>query len=96
MGAFISLPNRQAGIDVGLKIPFTRTLFKRNILKLSVLFPIRCPGFAVSKQHYWEIDYWTTTRARVRKALREHFDITAEYTPVLDHYHRFFELKKRS
>ena len=89
----VSVPHRRTGLDIALKFPFIRTLLKRDILKLSLLVPVRFPGFAVSKQHYWEIDWWTMKLGRVRAAMRKHFTIVAERTPPLDHYHHFFMLR---
>lgn len=92
----ISVPHRRTGIEVVLKFPGIRTLAKREFIDLALRVPIRFPGFAVSKQHYWEIDGRTTRLKAVRDALSEHLDITRETTPVLDPYRRFFELRKRA
>ncbi len=89
----VSVPHRRTGIDIALKFPFIRTLLKRDILRISLLAPVRFPGFAVSKQHYWEIDWWTTPVRKVRRAMRKHFIILSERTPPLDHYHHFFMLR---
>jgi SAM-dependent methyltransferase len=91
----VSVPHRRTGLDVVVKFPFIRTLVKRDFLHLSLLVPIRFPGFAVSGQHYWEIDGWTTPLSKVRRALRKHFDIIEELTPPIDYYHRFFKVRKR-
>lgn len=90
--AAVSLPHRQTGFDVAFKFPFIRTLTSRNVLSFSLLVPVRFPGFAVSGQHYWEIDWWTTSIRAVRAAMRRHFTIEREFTPPLDQYHRFFLL----
>jgi hypothetical protein len=94
--AAVSLPHRQTGLAVALKFPFIRSLTGRSIAAFSLLAPVRFPGFAVSGQHYWEIDWWTTSLRTVRRAMREQFRIRREFTPPLDHYHRFFLLDSKA
>jgi hypothetical protein len=92
--AIISVPHRRTGVEIVLKFPFIRSLLKRHFINIAVTLPVKFPGFAVSKQHYWEIDGYTTKLSLFRKVLGEHFTIMKERVPVLDFYHRFFILKK--
>lgn len=94
-GAIISVPHRRAGFEIVFKFPFIRTLFKRDSLRLAWFMPVRFPGFAISGQHYWEIDSWTTSLKRFRSILGQHFNIIGEKTSPLDSYRRFFSLKKK-
>jgi SAM-dependent methyltransferase len=92
----VSVPHRRTGLELVLKFPFIRTLTGRNYLNLPLLVPIRFPGFAVSGQHYWEIDGRTTRLRDARAMFESSCEIVAEATPVLDSYHRFFALRKRA
>lgn len=93
-GALISVPHRRTGFELILRFPYIRSLLKREFIRLALLFPVKFPGFAVSKQHYWEIDGMTTSLRSFRAMLRKYFIITKEVTPPLDCYRRFFFLKK--
>ena len=93
-GAVISVPHRRTGIEFVIKFPFIRSLLKRDYLRLALLFPVRFNGFEDSGQHYWEIDWYTTSLKTFRNALEEFFSIEREETPVLDPYRRFFHLTK--
>jgi SAM-dependent methyltransferase len=88
----ISVPHRRTGFEMAFKFPFIRSLFKRDFLRIAIRFPIRFPGFAISRQHHWEIDGQTTRLRNFRMALRKNFNIVKEATPVLDFYKRFFYL----
>jgi ubiquinone/menaquinone biosynthesis C-methylase UbiE len=92
----VSVPHRRTGFELVLKFPFIRTLTGKTYLNLPLLVPIRFPGFAVSGQHYWEIDGRTTRLKDARAMFESSCRIVAEYTPVMDSYHRFFVLKKRA
>lgn len=88
----ISVPHRRTGFEITLKFPFIRSLFKKDFLRFAIRFPIRFPGFAISGQHYWEIDGHTTYLKDFRLLLRKNFNIIREVTPILDFYKRFFYL----
>ena len=90
----ISVPHRRTGLELVIKFPYIRSILKRDFVRLALLVPVRFPGFAVSKQHYWEIDGRTTTLKEFRKILGGFYTVRRELTPVLDPYRRFFELKK--
>jgi SAM-dependent methyltransferase len=92
--ACISVPHRRTGFELVLRFPFIKTLTGRELLRLALYVPVRFPGFAVSKQHYWEIDGRGMTLNRFREALRTHFLVESERTPILDSYRRFFLLEK--
>ncbi len=92
--ALISLPNRSTGFEFVFKIPFIQTLFKKRFFDINIEFPVRFPGFAESDQHYWEIDFFTTSKKKVRKTFERHFTIKDEFQPPLNKYHRFFILEK--
>lgn len=91
----ISLPRRHTGFEIVVKIPFIYTLFKRTFFNISLLFPVRFPGFKESDQHYWEIDFWTTRTKDVESVLKKYFTIEKKFRPVLNKYHQFYVLKKR-
>ncbi|MEK7539482.1 MAG: class I SAM-dependent methyltransferase, partial [Patescibacteria group bacterium] len=77
-GVIISVPHRRAGFEIIFKFPFIRTLFKKDFLRLAWFMPVRFPGFAISGQHYWEIDGWTTSLKYFRSILSQHFNIIGE------------------
>ncbi len=91
----ISLPRRQTGFNFVIKIPFIQTLFKKKFFDLSILFPVKFPGFAESDQHYFEIDFWQVSLRDVRKKITKHFNILKEFSPPLNKYHRFYVLEKK-
>lgn len=91
----ISVPHRRSGFEFVFKFPFIRSLLKRNYVRLALLFPVKFPGFVVSKQHYWEIDGWTLRLRHFRNILKANFHIISEKTPVLDPYRRFFYLERK-
>lgn len=95
-GGVISVPHRRTAFEIVIKFPYIRSILKRDYVQLALRFPVRFPGFAVSTQHYWEIDGKTTTLSTFRTAVQKHFTITKETTPVLDSYRRFFELTKNT
>jgi SAM-dependent methyltransferase len=92
----ISVPHRRTGFELALKFPFMRSLIHRDVVRLAFLIPIRFPGFAVSKQHYWEIDGRTTKLSAFRALLQDVGRITEERTAVLDPYRRFFVVEKNT
>jgi len=94
--AVVSLPHRHAGIDLVCKFPYIRSLLGRDFIRLLLTVPIKFPGFAVSKQHYWEIEREVTTLGDVRAALRKHFIIEREERAELDAYRHFFVLRKHT
>lgn len=93
--AIISLPRRHMVFEAVLKFPGIRTLFKRHFLDLSVVIPLRFPGFAESGQHYWEIDQWTVSLAEVKRKMETYFQVRRIFSPPLNKYHVFFLLEKR-
>lgn len=92
----VSLPHRHTGVDMVLKFPYIRSLLRRDFLRLLLTVPITFPGFAVSKQHYWEIEREVTTLGDVRAALKKHFTIEREERAELDAYRHFFVLQKHA
>lgn len=94
--AVISVPHRRTGLELVFKFPFIRSLLKRDFVRIALLVPVKFPGFAISGQHYWEIDGRSTSLKYFRKVLSERFHIEKEKTAPLDPYRRFFYLKKKS
>lgn len=90
----LGVPHRRTGIEIVLKFPYIRSIIGRDFLRLALRIPVRFPGFAVSKQHYWEIDGHDMPLSRFRAALRERYVIEEEVTPLLDLYRRFFIVQK--
>jgi ubiquinone/menaquinone biosynthesis C-methylase UbiE len=88
----ISVPYRRTGFELILKFPFIRSVLKKDFLRLAVRLPVRFPGFAVSGQHYWEIDGYTLSLGDFKKDLEIIFKINEHQTPVLDFYKIFFRL----
>jgi len=91
----ISLPNRHTGFEFIFKFPFIQTLLKKNFLDLNFQIPVKFPGFKESGQHYWEIDFWTTSQAKVEKSLKRNFEILNKFKPPLNKYHQFYVLKRK-
>lgn len=92
----ISIPHRRTGFELVFKFPYARSLVKKDYLRLALRLPVKFPGFAISKQHYWEIDWYTTKLSKVRSLFKSKCKITSETTPVLDMYRRFFVLEKKN
>ncbi len=90
----ISVPYKSTYFEFVFKFPFVRTIFRRLFLDFHLRIPLVFGGIGVSGQHYWEIDLFETPLRKVRSAIRKFFQIEKEISPVLDHYHRFFVLKK--
>lgn len=90
----ISLPRRHTGFNFIFKMPFIQTIFKKKFFDLSLLFPVKFPGFEESDQHYWEIDFWQTSLKDVKEKIKKHFKILKEFSPPLNKYHYFFVLEK--
>ena len=93
--AIISVPHRRTGFEIVFKFPFIKTLLKRDFLRLAWFVPVKFPGFAISGQHHWEIDGWTTSLKHFRSILSKNFNIIEEKTSPLDSYRHFFSLKKK-
>jgi ubiquinone/menaquinone biosynthesis C-methylase UbiE len=92
----ISLPFRSTYFELVIKFPFIRTLLKKHWLDLTLRKGVKFPGFEAGGQHYWEIDQHQYKLKNIKKILKEHFDIVREFSPVLDKYHYFFVLKKKT
>ncbi len=91
----ISIPHRRSGVELVFKFPYIRSLIKRELVDLKILFPIKFPGFAVSRQHHWEIDRSQFPLRKIRSIINKNFEIKKELTPALDFYRRFFVLDKK-
>ncbi len=91
----ISLPYRSTGFEFIFKFPFIRTLFKKDFLRLFYRISLRFKGFESSGQHYWEIDSGKWKLRKIRKVLKEDFNIFKEVSPPLDSFHYFFVLEKK-
>ena len=91
----ISLPSRLTIFKFIFKFPFIQTFFKKSFLDLSFQFPVKFPGFEVSSQHYWEIDFWTTSRRKVENSIRRNFKILNKFKPPLNKYHQFYVLEEK-
>lgn len=90
----ISVPYRLTSFEFIFKFPGIRSLLHRDYLKLAFDIPLKFPGFAISTQHYWEIDNDEFPIERIRESLETSFEIEKEDRPVLDRYHVFFTLKE--
>lgn len=92
----ISVPHRRTGVEFIFKFPYIRSMLAKDYLRFAFRIPVRFPGFATSKQHYWEIDGHTTRLNTFRQVIGQHFVIIKEETPVMDMYRRFFSLRKKT
>ncbi|MCB9805880.1 class I SAM-dependent methyltransferase [Candidatus Nomurabacteria bacterium] len=92
----ISIPYRMTSFEFIFKFPGIRSLLHKDYLRLAFDIPLRFPGFAVSTQHYWEIDNGEFPIYRIRKSLKTSFNIQKEERPVLDRYHVFLTLTPNS
>jgi hypothetical protein len=92
----VSVPHRRTGFEIVCRFPFIRSLLRKDFVRFALLVPVKFPGFAISGQHYWEIDGWSFPLKRFRQVLKVHFDIVQEKTPPLDPYRRFFYLAKKN
>jgi len=90
----ISVPQRVTCFECVLKIPFMRTLIKRNFIDLSICIPLKFPK-GISKQHHWELDFWQYSRKTFRNILGKVGVVVSEFSPALDKYHRFFVIEKK-
>jgi ubiquinone/menaquinone biosynthesis C-methylase UbiE len=90
----ISLPYRSTYFEFVLRVPFMRTLFKKDFFSWLIRIPLRFKGIAYSGQHYWEIDGRNYPLKRVMRLLEERFTSVRKIRPVLDGYRLFFVLKK--
>jgi SAM-dependent methyltransferase len=91
----VSVPHRRTGFEIVFRFPFVKTLTGNDHVRVAFRVPVRFPGHEISKQHYWEIDWYTTRLSKVRALFRTHSTIVREHTPPLDMYRRFFILEKR-
>lgn len=92
----ISLPYRHASFQAVFKFPFVRTILRgKTFLDFCIRIPLKFIGFENSGQHYWEIDGGEYKIRKIRRILKEYFEVEKEVRPVLDSYHEFFILKKR-
>ena len=92
--AVISLPYRSTVFELVLKLPFMRSLFKKNFLDIVMRIPLRFGGFETSGQHYWEIDSSEFSLRKVREEVSKHFKIVTEERAALDPFHYYFVLEK--
>ena len=91
----ISLPSRHTGFEFILKFPFIQTLLKKSFIDLNFQVPVKFPGFKESGQHYWEIDFWTTSRSKVESTIKRNFRILSKFKPPLNKYHQFYVLERK-
>ena len=89
----ISLPYRSSSIEIVLKFPLIRSLFKRPWLDFFLRIPLSFSSSS-SKQHHWEIDRARFPLRRIRESIRRQFQIEREVRPVLQSYHYFFVLRR--
>jgi hypothetical protein len=83
----LSLPHFGPPVQFFFKMP-----------KLKVRFAFRLPWHPVhtfNGQHYWELGKRGYPVSRIRKSLRNHFDIRKEFVPFENQYHHFFVLEKK-
>lgn len=90
----LSVPHRRTGFEFVFKFPLIRSVLKKSFVGFKLLWPVRFPGFAISKQHHWEIDGFGLSLKNFRNVLSRNFKIEREFTPVLSAYQRFFVLRK--
>ena len=86
IGMILSLPqNKRCLFACKLKLP------KIPLINIIIQIP---RSNILCDQHYWELDYKTTTRKRVKNILERYFDIENQYYVENNLYHYFYILKK--
>src|SRR3989344_2652577 len=64
----ISVPHRRTGFEFVIRFPYIHTILGRDFLRFALRVPVRFPQ-GISKQHFWEIDGYTTSLSAFRRAL---------------------------
>ncbi len=88
----LSLPIRQTSLELIIKFPFIRTIFKRSFFRFLLTIPIKFPG---STLHYWTIDNKQFSINKIRLIMKKNFDILVEQRALLNSYQHFFILQKK-
>lgn len=91
----ISVPYRSTGFELVFKLPFLRTILKKDFLNFYLRLPMKFQGFEKSGQHYWEIDNKKYRLRKLQKKIEKYFTIRDQFSPVLNKYHYFFILEKK-
>lgn len=92
----ISLPYRNSSLELVIKFPFIRTLFKKDYFRILIPIPIKFPGFQISGQHYWEIDSQKYKMKKIKNIINKYFDIQCFKRALLTPYKCFFVLESKN
>lgn len=88
----ISIPYHNSYFEIIFKNPIIKNLFKKDFI--DIFFRIPIDRNELPKDHYWEMGKKGYSRRKIKKILEKYFIIVKEISPVLNHYHHFFILKK--
>lgn len=83
----LSLPHFGPSVRLSFKVPFLRE--KKFAFKIS--WPVR---HRFNGKHYWEIGKKGYPLAKIRRIIKNYFQIRKEFIPFENQYHHFFILEK--
>ncbi len=83
----LSLPHFGLSLKLGFKIP----LIEEKKIAVRLAFPQK---HRFNGEHYWEIGKKGYSLARIRKMIKNYFQIKKEFIPFENQYHHFFILEK--
>lgn len=86
--AIISLPHFGPAIKLSFKLPF----LKEIKLACKFFFPLK---HKFNGEHYWEIGKFNFGVFKIRRMLKNFFEIKNEFIPFENQYHHFFVLEKK-
>lgn len=91
----LSIPYSSAGFEFIISFPFLNRLFKKPFLNLFIRIPYFFRKIEFSGEHYWEMGRKGYPKRKIKRLLKNHFNIIREIRPILNHYHHFFVLEKK-
>ncbi len=91
----LSLPHASASLEIILRNPLPPWMLKQPFFGVSLRMPLFFTRTDSSGEHHWEIGRRRFSASRIRRVLRQHFEIRREVRPLLHSYHHFFVLEKR-
>ncbi len=88
--AVLTLPHAGANFKVRVKVPY----FKE--LNLYLKIPLFWKKHEFDGQHYWEIGKKGFSLNKIKKEIKNYFEIEKTYCLISNPYHRFFILKRKT
>ncbi len=92
----ISIPYSAATFELVFNSIFIKKILKKQFVDLFIRIPAFFIGIHFDGVHHWEMGRRGYPISRIRKTLRKYFRVLIEVRPVLDSYHYFFVLEKKS